>query len=173
MTRIRGSVTALAVGLLLAGCGPDKPAASGADSAAASTKAEAGANTTARPSGEAAGQDNTGSGGRWCDAAEAFTAATDRMLTKGSGKAEIDKARARLKDLKAAAPAEIKTQVLTISEFYAAVIDTTGKSMVEAPEAYARVGKTAQKLSTAMPPVSDYTLKHCPGLDKPLPSEMS
>ena len=72
-----------------------------------------------------------------------------------------------------AAPAEISTQVKAYSEFATAVIDTRGKNIVEDPAAYERLGSTLKKLETAMPPVSDYTVKQCPGLDKPLPVEAS
>ncbi|MEU2614861.1 hypothetical protein ABZ570_25225 [Micromonospora sp. NPDC007271] len=178
MTRIRGGVAALAVGLLLAGCGPDDsaPAAGGGSSAGtagATSQADGGGATSQADDG--AGQGKPGGGGRWCDAVKAFTDSTDPLFGQGGGgtKADADRARARLKDLKAAAPAEIRTQVMTVSEFYAAVIDAAGKSMAEDPSAYARIGSTAGKLKTAMPPVSDYTVKNCPGLDKQLPVEAS
>ncbi|MFU8872838.1 hypothetical protein [Micromonospora sp. SL4-19] len=169
MTRIRGGATALALGLLLTGCGggpsAPAPAAGGASSAGAggaTTQADdAGATSQAKPDG----------GGRWCEAVKAFADSVDPLFEKDAAdaKADVDRAKARLKDLKAAAPAEIKTQVADLSEFYAAVINTSGKSMAGDPAAYARVGKTIEKVKTAMPPVSEYTVKHCPGLDKQLP----
>jgi len=175
MTRIRGSVAVLAVGLLLAGCGPDSatPAAGGANTAgtADATASADGGGSTSQADGGGTGQGKPGGGGRWCDAVKAFADSTEPLFEKDAAnpKADADQARARLKDLKAAAPAEIKAQVMTLSEFYAAVIDSAGKSMAEDPAAYARIGKSAQKLKTAMPPVSDYTVQHCPGLDKQLP----
>ncbi|SCL57097.1 hypothetical protein GA0070604_3550 [Micromonospora eburnea] len=176
MTRIRGSAAVLAVGLLLAGCGPDSstPAAGGASkagAAATSAQADGGGATSQADDGGAKSQDKPGGGDRWCDAVKAFADAVDPLFATDPAdhKADVKQARARLNELKAAAPAEIKAQVMTLSEFYAAVIDTTGKSMVEDPAAYARVGSTAKKLETVIPPVSDYTVKHCPGLDKQLP----
>lgn len=169
MTRIRGSVAALAVGLLITGCGPDgsAPAAGGASSAGA-------AGATAQADAGGATSRDTSGGGRWCEAVKAFTAAIDPLLEKGAvDKADVDQAHARVKDLTAAAPAEIKTQVGALGEFYDAAIDTMGKSMAEDPAAYARLGPTMAKVTTAVPPVSEYTVKNCPGLDKPLPVEFS
>jgi hypothetical protein len=173
MTRIRGSVAALAVGLLLAGCGPDDaaPAAGGAKpagTAGATAQADSGKATAQADGGDAAGQGKPGGGGRWCDAVKAFTDSMDPLFAKGRSKADVDRAHARVKDLKAAAPAELKTQVATLSEFYDAVIDTTGKSMAEDPAAYARLNPTMVKIEKALPPVSAYTTKHCPGLAKSL-----
>ncbi|MFJ8580014.1 hypothetical protein [Micromonospora sp. NPDC093277] len=177
MTRIRGSAAALALGLLLTGCGPDNsaPAASGAGGAgatAASAQADDGGATGQADDGGAKSQEKAGGGGRWCDAVKAFTDSVDPLFAADAAdhKADVKQAQARLKELKSAAPAEIRTQVMALGEFYAAVIDSTGKSMVEDPAAYARVGSTAKKLETAMPPVSDYTVKHCPGLAKQLPT---
>ncbi|WP_157744480.1 hypothetical protein [Micromonospora viridifaciens] len=100
---------------------------------------------------------------------EAFTAAMDPLFEDAADrKADVERAHARVKNLKAAAPAEIKTQVAALSEFYDAVIDTTGKSMAEDPAAYARLNPTMAKVKTALPPVSEYTTKHCPGLAKSL-----
>jgi ABC-type glycerol-3-phosphate transport system substrate-binding protein len=169
MTRIRGGLAALAVGLLLAGCGPveSAPEAGGASSAgtAAATSQADGSTATS--------QDTSGGGGRWCEAVKAFTASIEPLFAMDAVEADVDQARARLKELQAAAPAEISTQVAAYGEFATAVIDTRGKNMVEDPAAYARLGSTIKKLETAMPPVSDYTVKHCPGLDKPLPVEAS
>ncbi|MFG3601594.1 hypothetical protein [Micromonospora chersina] len=178
MTRIRGGLAALALGVLLAGCGPveSAPAAGGASSAgpAAATSPADGAASSQADGGGAASQDTSGGGGRWCEAVKAFTASMDPLLATGAvDKAGVERARATLKELRAAAPPEISTQVRTYSEFAAAVIDTRGKSMAEDPAAYARLGSKAQKLQTAMPPVSDYTVKHCPALDKPLPVQAS
>lgn len=176
MTRIRGAFASLTLGVLLAGCGPVEsvPVAGGASSAgtAAATSHADGAATSQADGGGAASQDTSGGGSRWCEAVKAFTASMEPLLAKDAvDKADVERARATLKELQAAAPPEISTQVTTYSEFAAAVIDTRGKSMVEDPAAYARLGSKAQKLETAMPPVSDYTVKHCPGLDEPLPVE--
>ncbi|MCW3839867.1 hypothetical protein ONA70_07120 [Micromonospora yasonensis] len=175
MTRIRGSVAALAVGLLLAGCGPDDaaPAAGGANAAGtagATAQADDGKATAQADGGDATGQDKPGGGSRWCEAVKALTASIDPLFAQGAidRKAEVDRAHARVKDLQPAAPAEIKTQVAALSEFYDAVIDTTGKSMAQDPAAYARLNPTMAKVKTALPPVSDYTMKHCPGLEKSL-----
>jgi len=170
MTRIPGGLAALAVGLLLAGCGPvgSTPVADGATSAG-----------TAAATSQADGQDATdpdaaGGGGRWCEAVKAFSASMEPLfVTDAAGGADVDRARATLKELEAAAPAEISTEVAAYSEFATAVIDTRGKSVVDDPTGYARLGATVKKLETAMPPVSEYTVKHCPGLDKPLPVEAS
>ncbi|MFU8850243.1 hypothetical protein ACNAW0_04525 [Micromonospora sp. SL1-18] len=101
--------------------------------------------------------------------------AVDPLFDKDAVDKKIDvkRAHARVKDLKAAAPAEIKTQAAAMGEFYDAVIDTTGKSMAEDPAAYARLGPMMAKVKTAAPAVGDYTKKHCPGLIKPLPEGMS
>ncbi|MFE9655914.1 hypothetical protein [Micromonospora sp. NPDC006431] len=175
MTRIRGSVAALAVGLLLAGCGPDDAAPAAGDAgpagSAGATAAADGGKATAQPGGgDATGQGKPGGGDRWCEAVKAFTASIDPLFAQGAAdrKADVANAHARVKDLKAAAPAEIKTQVAALSEFYDAVIDTTGKSMAQDPAAYARLNPTMAKVKTALPPVSEYTTKHCPGLEKSL-----
>ncbi|MEU3456573.1 hypothetical protein ABZ671_23670 [Micromonospora sp. NPDC006766] len=171
MTRIRGSVAALAVGLLLAGCGPDDsaPATSGAGSAGATTQPDGGKATAQAGGGDGTSQGNSGGGGRWCEAVEAWSDATLALIGTGKvEKADQDRARARLKDLKAAAPAEIKTQVAAVSEFFAVVIDTAGKSPADDPMAFARWAGVKEKLDTGMPPVSEYTAKHCPGLEKRL-----
>jgi len=165
-----GGLAALAVGLLLAGCGPveSTPAASGASPAGT-------APATSPADGEdGASPDAPGGGGRWCEAVKAFSASMEPLFVNDAvDKADVDRARATLKELEAAAPAEISTQVTAYSEFATAVIDTRGKSIVDDPTGYARLGSTVKKLETAMPPVSDYTVKHCPGLDKPLPVEAS
>lgn len=172
MTRIRGSVAALAVGLLLAGCGPDDsaPAAGGAGSAGAAgatTQADGAKVTVPAGGGKATG--DPGGGGRWCEAVKAYTDSLEPLFAAGGvDEADVERAHARVKDLKAAAPTEIKTQVAALSEFWDAVIDTAGKSMAEDPAAYARLNPTMAKVTTAMPPVSEYTAKHCPGLDTAL-----
>lgn len=173
MARIRGSVAALAVGLLLAGCGPDDAAPAAGDAgpagaAGATAQADGGKATAQADGGDATGQDKPGGGGHWCEAVKAFTDSVDPLFGKGGGKADVERAHARVKDLKAAAPAEIKTQVVALSEFYDAVIDTTGKSMAEDPAAYARLNPTMTKIEKALPPVSAYTTQHCPGLAKSL-----
>ncbi len=169
MRRIRGGLAALAVALLLAGCGgePDgsAPAAGGA-----STADNAGA-TAQADAGKATDQAKPGDGDSWCDVVKAFNDSVEPLFAPDAGgqKADVDQAHARLRELKAAAPAEIKTEAAALSEFYAAVIDASGKSMAEDPEVYARLGKAAEKLRTVMPPVSEYTMEYCPALDEQLP----
>ncbi|MEU8263069.1 hypothetical protein AB0C02_20860 [Micromonospora sp. NPDC048999] len=177
MTRIRGSVAALAVGLLLAGCGPDdsKPAAGGADSAGATTQVDGGKPTAQADGRDAPSQGKPGGGGRWCDAAAAFLEAVDPLFDANAtdNKVDVKRAHARVKDLRAAAPAEIKAQVAAMSDFYDAFIDTTGKSMAGDPAAYARLGPLMEKVKTAAPAMGDYTTKHCPELVKSLPDGLS
>ncbi|PMR59030.1 hypothetical protein C1A38_21505 [Verrucosispora sp. ts21] len=160
----------LAAGLMLTGCAggtDDDTASGGAEPPAATTDADGG-----QAPDQGSGGKNTGSGDgdRWCDAVQAFTGAMDPLFTESAGKAEVAQARTQLKELKAAAPAEIKSDVATVSEFYAAVIEASGKSMPQDPAAYARLGQTMEGLKTAMPPVSDYTMKRCPEFDGQLPT---
>ncbi len=174
MTRTQVGLAALAVGLSLAGCGPveSTPAAGGGGGGASSPGTVP---ATSPPDDEvAASPDTSTGGGRWCEAVKALSASIEPLLVhEAVDKADVDRARAALKELEAAAPAEISTQVKAYSEFGTAVIDTRGKNIVEDPAAYERLGSTLEKLETAMPPVSDYTVKQCPGLDKPLPVEPS
>ncbi|MGC5028499.1 hypothetical protein [Micromonospora sp. DT229] len=169
MLRIRGLLVVLAAGLMLTGCGggPDGAASGGADTSGATTRADGG-----EAPDQGSGGKNTGSGDgdRWCDAVQSFTVAMDPLFTESAGKAEVAQARTQLKELKAAAPAEIKSDVATLSEFYAAAIEASGKSMPQDPAAYARLGQTLEGLKTAMPPVSDYTMKRCPEFDGQLPT---
>ncbi|MBL6277902.1 hypothetical protein JMF97_17245 [Micromonospora fiedleri] len=170
MGRVRGLLVVLAAGLMLTGCAggtDDGTASGGAETPAATSEADGG-----QVPDQGSGGTNTGSGDgdRWCDAVQAFSTSMDPLFTESAGKAELDQARTRLKELKAAAPAEIKSDVTTLGEFYAAVIDASGKSMPEDPAAWARVGQTTEGLKTAMPPVSDYTMKRCPEFDGQLPT---
>ncbi|WP_327025593.1 hypothetical protein [Micromonospora sp. NBC_01739] len=169
MLRIRGLLVVLAAGLVLTGCGggPDDAASGGADTSGATTRVDGGEAPDQGSGGEKAGP---GDGDRWCEAVQAFTVAMDPLFTESAGKAEVAQARTQLKELKAAAPAEIKSDVATLSEFYAAAIEASGKSMPQDPAAYARLGQTMEGLKTAMPPVSDYTMKRCPEFDGQLPT---
>ncbi|MEV6694794.1 hypothetical protein AB0M35_25290 [Micromonospora sp. NPDC051196] len=169
MRRIRGLLVVLAAGVLLTGCAsePDGSASGGADTPGATSQADGGKAADPGAGGKTTG---SGDGERWCDAVQAFTTSMDPLFTESAGKAELDQARTRLKELKAAAPAEIKAEVATLGEFYAATIDASGKSMPEDPAAYARLGQTMEGLKTAMPPVSEYTMTRCPELDGQLPT---
>ncbi|WP_146605666.1 hypothetical protein [Micromonospora craterilacus] len=165
MRRIRGVLAALAVGLLLTSCGGEPSVsapAAGGDTPAATSQVDA---------GKATDQAKTGSGDTWCDVVKAFNDSVDPLFTPGGSdrKADVDQAHARLRELVAAAPAEIKTQAAALSEFYAAVIDTSGKSLADDPSGYARLAEAAEKLKTVMPPVSEYTMQYCPELDQQLP----
>ncbi|RIV41460.1 hypothetical protein D2L64_01840 [Micromonospora radicis] len=154
--------------MLLAGCGPDAgdpaPAAGGstADTGGASPQADGGKDTDRA---EPAGADS------WCEVVKAFNDSVEPLFEPGASGAKGDaaQAHARLRELVAAAPAEIKTEAAALSEFYGAVIDTSGKSMAEDPDGFARLAKAAEHLREVMPPVSDYTMKYCPELDAQLP----
>ncbi|MGN9812906.1 hypothetical protein ACTMSW_26580 [Micromonospora sp. BQ11] len=166
MTRTRLGAAALAVGLVLGGCGTADPAPTAGGAGPAGT---AGA-TTRAGGGDATGQAESGGGGRWCEAMKEFRAsAGPLMVNESTDPADVARARAHWTDLEAAAPAEIRAQVAELGKFYDLAFDTVGKSLSTDPTAYTSLGEAALKLETVVPPILDYTAKRCPGLTDPLP----